>query len=281
MAQHVASACTLKEIIMNAAQPKPASSLLTLREINTPQGTQLQVFMIVRHKKIDFASGAIVFPGGKVAETDYGSIRKQCIQSDQFDDAELALRIAAIRETFEESGLLFARHQNEACYIEDNEQSHLLKYRNAINAKEITFSEFIQEEKLELAVNALTPFAHWITPEMVPKRFDTHFYITPAPSSQTATPDGNESVEAIWISPNDAVQQGETGALTVIFPTRMNLQKLGNHTSIKNALTHTKRESVVTVKPWTEVINNKTFMCIPKDAGYSEHQIPIEAIMQR
>ena len=266
---------------MTAVEPKPASTLLTLREVTTGQGSELQVFMIVRHKKIDFASGALVFPGGKVAEYDYGNIRKHCIQADDFDDIELALRIAAIRETFEESGLLFARNHNEDHYIQDNEQEHLRQYRNAINAKEITFTEFVQKENLQLAVNTLIPFAHWVTPEMVPKRFDTHFYITPAPVSQVASPDGNESVDAIWIEANDAVQQGEEGKLTVIFPTRMNLQKLGNHSTIKEAIESSKRSPIVTVEPWTEVIDSKTYMCIPEDAGYSENQIPIEAIMQR
>ncbi|PCJ17972.1 MAG: NUDIX hydrolase [Gammaproteobacteria bacterium] len=265
---------------MTGVEPKPAATLLTLREVETKQGKELQVFMIVRHKKIDFASGALVFPGGKVAENDYGVIRKHCIQSDQFDDTELALRIAAIRETFEESGLLFAYQSDQDHYIQDNEQAHLKEYRKAINAKETTFSEFVQDQNLRLAVNELTPFAHWVTPKMVPKRFDTHFYITPAPATQVASPDGHESVDAIWIEPNHAVQQGEEGKLTVIFPTRMNLQKLGNQSTIKDSLASAQREPIVTVEPWTEVIENKTYMCIPKEAGYSTHQFPMESIMK-
>lgn len=263
---------------MSPVEPKPASTLLALKDVSTEQGSELQVFMIVRHKKIDFASGALVFPGGKVAENDYGDIRHHCIGQEQFDDTELALRISAIRETFEESGLLFARHENEDNYIADNENSKFQQYRDSINAKEITFSDFVQKENLQLTVNDLVPFSHWITPEMVPKRFDTHFYITRAPASQVATPDGHESVDAIWIEANEAVRKGEAGELTIILPTKMNLQKLGENSSVDGALERLRNEEIKTIMPWTEVIDKQRMICIPADAGFAEHQFPIEAM---
>ena len=128
---------------MSPVEAKPASTLLALRDTSTEQGSEMQVFMIVRHKKIDFASGALVFPGGKVDESDFGEIRKYCIGQEKYNDTELSLRVSAIRETFEESGLIFARYENEDNYIQDNGTAELQEYRKAINAREITFSEFV------------------------------------------------------------------------------------------------------------------------------------------
>lgn len=263
---------------MSPVEPKPASTLLALKDVSTEQGSEMQVFMIVRHKKIDFASGALVFPGGKVAEGDFGDIRNHCIGQENYDDTELALRVSAIRETFEESGLLFARYENEDDYIKDNENSKFQEYRKAINAREMTFSEFVQKEKLQLTVNELVPFSHWITPEMVPKRFDTHFYITSAPSSQVATPDGHESVDAIWIEANEAVRKGEAGELTIILPTKMNLQKLGENSSVDGALERLRKEEIKTIMPWTEMIDDQMMICLPPDAGFAVHQFPMEKL---
>ena len=264
---------------MAVVEPKPAATLLALRETRTEHGNELQTIMVVRHRKIDFASGALVFPGGKVAAEDNSeNMRKLCANHAQFNDTELGYRIAAIRETFEESGLLFAYPENDTNYITEEIQSQYQQYREGINENKISMLDFLLEENLTLAVDQLIPFAHWITPEMVPKRYDTHFFVAKAPDAQSASPDGSESVEAIWINPNDAIKQGDEGKLTVIFPTRMNLQKLGSHSSVEEAIEQTKQQKIITVLPWTEMIDNKAYICIPDDAGYEESKMAVEMV---
>ena len=147
----------------------------------------LEVFMVVRHREIEFAGGALVFPGGRVEEADAALAG---------DDPLGAFRIAGIRETFEECGVLLAREPGAAEMIRRDrllavaDRHHAALLRNARSLPEV-----LAAERLEPATDALAHWAHWVTPASRSKRFDTQFFLAAAPPDQLAVHDGLESVE--------------------------------------------------------------------------------------
>ncbi|MDC3080181.1 NUDIX hydrolase [Rhodospirillaceae bacterium] len=142
--------------------PVPAATVMVLRD--TPSG--IEVLMVQRTQKADFAGGALLFPGGKVDEDDHHLLTsKLCDFSEAIDNELRALRIAGAREIFEEAGLLFARDAKSGQLI-DNVRAQVIngKYRQKLLNKELTFSQIISDENLAIATDLLVPFAHWITP---------------------------------------------------------------------------------------------------------------------
>jgi 8-oxo-dGTP pyrophosphatase MutT (NUDIX family) len=240
----------------------PASTVLMVRD-----GVQgLEVFMVVRHRKIDFAGGALVFPGGKIDPEDSGpALIARCAKVDGLDTAAMALRVGAIRETFEEAGV--AGTDFDAISA---------KYRGDLNGSKIGMIEIVEAEDLELACDLLVPFAHWITPVQVRRRFDTHFFIIPAPVAQAALHDGSESVESVWIRPADAVAEAEAGERSVMFPTRLNLNKVDRGVTVAGVLANAAAEPVVTVLPQAERLESgERRMKIPLEAGYGASEFVV------
>lgn len=243
----------------------PAATVMMLRD--TADGPE--VFMVVRHHEIDFASGALVFPGGKVDKPDFDpALRAHCGSADDYDDKELALRVASIRESFEECGILLAREKGNSDFISAERLNALEGWRDRFNNGEATMLEFAEAENLEFAVDALGFFAHWITPEMMPKRFDTYFYMARAPQDHIGLHDGSESVDSIWITAKQALADADAKKRTVIFPTRMNIEKFAKRKSVDDALAQCG--DVVTVTPFIEKEGEKSFLRIQANAGYGD-----------
>jgi len=264
---------------MPAAQPVPtvpAATILLVRDGNAG----LEVFMVQRHHRIDFATGALVFPGGKVETSDADpGLREHSCGLEGFDEADSALRVAAIRETFEECGVLLARPRGVGprALVDGTRLGRLEEvYRADLQSDAIGIAAFAHQEDLELACDLLVPFAHWITPEFMPKRFDTHFFLAAAPPDQLARHDGAESVDSLWTTPAAAVADAEAGRRTIIFPTLLNLKKLGRSGSAAEALERARREPVVTVLPRTERGPNGPVVKIPLEAGYGVSETPVD-----
>jgi 8-oxo-dGTP pyrophosphatase MutT (NUDIX family) len=177
----------------NPATPRAASTILLLRD--GPTG--LEVFMVVRHHEIDFASGALVFPGGRMEAADAELAREGAPFADGLDGTARALRIAAIREAFEECGVLLARPAGEERFVPAERASAL--------DRSAPFAGLMARERLLPATDALVPFARWITPAFLPKRFDTHFFLALAPPDHALAHDGRETVDSLWIAPRDAL----------------------------------------------------------------------------
>ena len=236
----------------------------------------LEVFMVVRHHQIDFASGALVFPGGKVDPQDHDTALAAHCDGASADPDMRAIQVAAIREAYEECGVLLARPAGEKSLISGSRLKNLESYRLKIHGGEISFQQFLNDQDLRLACDQLVPFAHWITPEMMPKRFDTHFFVAAAPSDQVALHDGHESVDSVWITPEAALAGATNGRYTVIFPTLRQIEKLGHATSPSAAIERARASRVVTVTPWTETRADGEYLCIPLEAGYtvSEEKMP-------
>ncbi len=239
------------------SDPKPSPRLAATVLLVRDRAHGLEVFMVERHHQIDFATGALVFPGGKVDPADADpALRPRCGESLAADDDTRALRVAAIRETFEECGVLLARARG----------AESLFSRAAPGSE---FAALVAREDLLLACDQLVPWAHWITPAVVPKRFDTHFFVAAAPEDQLALHDGNESVDSVWITPADALRAAETGTRTIIYPTLMNLARLAESRDVAGALERARKQPVVTVQPTiARGADGKPKLAIPAEAGY-------------
>ena len=268
-----------------AADPRLSATILLLRDQDIAgSDNQLQVLMVARHYQIDFASGALVFPGGKVVEDDHSPVwmdDELCMGG--FTGAELAARIAAIRETFEEVGILLARHHSAPAtsdpLVGQKFADAIADLRGPVDRGEIKFSDVMREHKLVLAVDRLLPFAHWITPTMMPKRFDTHFFLAVTPSGQMAQHDGRETTDTIWIAPQTAVEMGESGDATIIFPTRMNLCQLAMAKSCEEAWSLFSDAEITTVLPQIDKMpDGRPCLRIPEVKGYPVTLEPLESI---
>src|SRR6516162_2961248 len=250
--------------------PRPASTILLLRDSKTAK--EIEVFMMIRHYEIDFNSGALVFPGGSVEKNDMEIIERSELYSgggDGLDAAALSFRIAAIRETFEESGILLARPKGSTALVDAKRASEIAAARRAeLNEGKITFLKVLTDDGMLLALDALMPYAHWITPEGMPKRFDTWFFLAAAPEDQLGAHDGKESTDSIWVSPREALAGGETGRFKLPFPTTRNLIRLGKQASVQSALDDSRGKTVVTVMPVMTRLNGGRQLRIPKEAGY-------------
>ena len=245
--------------------PVPAATLMLLRD--GPTG--LEVLMAARHDASGFAAGATVFPGGKLDAGDRDLLSASA--GGGIDERALALRIAAIRETFEECGLLLARATPG-----DTMLSHaaVVALREA-HADAQGFGALVTAARLQLATDLLVPFAHWITPADRPKRFDTHFFLAPAPADQVAKHDGREAVETRWITPHDAIAAADQGRLKLVVATRMNLLKLGRAKSVAAAIEAAQSSKVVTVEPRLVETSTGPAFSIPAAADYGVTEMPV------
>jgi 8-oxo-dGTP pyrophosphatase MutT (NUDIX family) len=226
---------------------------------------------MVRHYEIDFNSGALVFPGGSVDKNDREIIARPELYSggEGLDETTLSFRIAAIRETFEESGILLARPKGSTALVDARRASEIeAAHRADLNEGRITFLQVLTDNGMLLALDELVPYAHWITPEGMPKRFDTWFFLAAAPPDQLGAHDGKESTDSIWVSPREALAGGDTGRFKLPFPTTRNLIKLGKQVHVKAALDDSRGKNVVTVMPVMTRLNGGRQLRIPKEAGY-------------
>jgi 8-oxo-dGTP pyrophosphatase MutT (NUDIX family) len=245
-----------------------AATILILRD--TAEG--MEVFMVKRHHQIDFVAGALVFPGGKVARGDADAgLAEFSDGAETWSDAMRVIGAAAIREAFEESGILFARDADTGEMVSEKRLSELDHYRGSIEKEEIGLVDVLRNERLRLSYDALTYFAHWVTPTHMPKRFDTHFFLARAPEGHAGRHDGHESVESVWIKPHEAVE--ERKRWNIIFPTRLNLMKLAENSRVSEAIATARHQPPVTVEPWVEEGDDGQILRIRADAGYTQTSV--------
>jgi len=250
-------------------EPRPAATVLLLRD--GPNG--LEVLMVTRNVASDFASGALVFPGGRVDAADaHPATLAECRGSS--DPTAMAFRVAAVRETFEEAHLLLARRAGADALLAAEEVDALEGALATRLGRAPQFADIVGSGGIELATDLLVPFAHWITPVGPPKRFDTHFFLAPAPADQVAAHDGREAVDTVWISPQEAIAQSEARRITLVFATRMNLVKLGRSPTVAEALAAARADTIVTVCPELVEAPEGKLLRIPAAAGYGITEMP-------
>lgn len=243
---------------------RPAATVMITRD--GPNG--LEVFMVKRNHQIDFISGVLVFPGGKAEPGDKAELLADLSDGGAgWSETLRTMGAAAIREAFEECGILLARDGRTGQLVGADRLNDLAPYRTALDKRECGLADMLTKENLRLALDQLVWFAHWITPEFVPKRFDTYFFLARPPAGQVGRHDGRESIDSTWIAPDVAVADPKW---TVIFPTRMNLLKLGQSKSVADAFAAAGAAQPLTVSPWFETSPEGRVMHIRKDAGYPQ-----------
>ena len=254
-------------------EPRLAATVLLLRDGDPDdEGGGMQVFMVVRHHQIEFASGALVFPGGRIDPDDHAIAANPALFPLQpgLTAADAALRVGALRETFEECGILLARERGEGSLVSAMRLRAIeAAWRVAMTAGEKSFADILIAEDLVLAPDALVAFAHWITPVAMPKRFDTWFFLAVAPPDQIAAHDGEEAVDSVWISPRQAIAETSAGTYKLVFPTQRNLEKLGRHATSSAAMAAARAAKIVTVLPVMEKsASGVRFLRLPAEADY-------------
>lgn len=251
-------------------KPRSAATLMLARD----SADGIELFMVVRHHEIEFASGALVFPGGSVSKLDFDSRWRNLAEGvTEVGDETLGLMAAAAREAFEECGVLFARECRGGPLVDGARAEALgIMYRQAIEAGTLSFADMIQRENLIAAFDLLVYFAHWITPPHMPKRFDTYFFLAQAPIDHVLRHDGHEAVDSVWITPAQARADADAQRRTVLFPTLLNLEKLGRHSSVVQAIATARDEAVVTVRPEVQTSPRGRILRIPIEAGYGAEE---------
>ena len=264
--------------------PVPARDAATIMLVRDA-AESFEVCMLRRHLNSDFVGGAFVFPGGKVDEADRSELAKTvCAGRTDAQASELldvvsgglAFFVAALRECFEEAGILFAYPAGSTggdLYQPRDAAatSRLSGFRKDVNAKRVSFLEACRRSDVSLAVDRVNYFSHWITPEMAPKRFDTRFFVAHLPPGQTAIHDDFETVETVWISPAEALARGEAGEFDIIFPTMRNLKAISRFKTTTELLeAAAAAESVPAVLPRVVSDGNGVRIVLPGDPGYEE-----------
>ena len=231
-----------------------------------------EVLMVRRHENITFGGGALVFPGGRVEAGDHDPAwTDHALGWDETPESERGLRICAIREAYEESGILLARRADGSDSTIDPEAA---KARDAVARNERPFLSVLRELGLKLDLGAMALFARWITPAHMPKRFDTWFYAATGADAQLAAADGREAVDAEWIAPGEALRLADEGERKLMFPTRLNLELLQSGGSPEVAIAQARARRIVPVQPRLERRGGEQVVVIPAEAGYGLTEAP-------
>jgi len=250
---------------MSAPAPaRPAATVLLLRD----GAAGLEVFMVLRNRQIEFASGALVFPGGRVEAAD-----AEMAAALAPDDPLGPFRVAAVREAFEECGVLLARDV-EGGPVAAAAATRIAERRGALCAGDVGFAALLAAERLVADPAALVHFAHWVTPVDLAKRFDTHFFLAADPGGQSLLHDGGEMVDSVWITPQTALADAAAGHRTVVFPTRLTLARLGHAGTVREAFAVALATPIVTVMPEFVELPEGPHMRIPLAAGYGGPLFP-------
>ena len=193
-----------------------------------------QVLMVKRNAREPFAS-ALVFPGGVVEPEDYSAAWLPfCEATFDFNSDQRALRVAACRESWEEVGLL------PGC---------TMRPMNGGPGEGQSFLQQAAQLRMRLMLDELVTFAHWITPEPAPKRFDTYFYICRVRHAELARCDGRETVSFEWVEPREALQSEKRGERALLLPTRENLKLLAQSENSAAAIAAARVRPVATIMP--------------------------------
>ncbi len=224
--------------------------------------------MVRRHQGLGFAGGSYVFPGGCVdaQDMDLASNPHLCLPVPGLTPEALAFRVAAIRETFEEAGILLARGRGSGAVVGGEVVDALAAGRGPAAHGAMRFAELLSRGGLTLATDLLVPFARWVTPSIFATRFDTMFFLAVGPDDQAAHHDGQETVDSRWVRPVEALSN--SSGMRLEFVTRRNLEKLGRDTRAGQALEGARRQSVVTVQPEIDEIPGGRRARLPLEAGY-------------
>ncbi len=266
---------------------RDAATVMLIRDAVDEVGRPaVEVCMLKRNLASEFVAGAYVFPGGSVDPEDRGEAAEELCRG--LDDAEasellgvesggLAFWVAALRECFEEAGVLLAQPRDAADgtmlldTTDPDERARFEAHRLEINGGRKGLLAVCREEGLVLAADTVHYVSHWITPELAPKRYDTRFFVTAAPSGQVAHHDDGDTIATIWVRPNDALARFEAGEIELLPPTIDNLENLALHTSTEEVMAWAQAMTdVATILPIVLIEDGRLLVLRPGDDGYEQ-----------
>jgi len=238
----------------------------------------LQVFMMERNAKTVFAGGMWVFPGGSVDITDHPqdfesiSVHRTDLEASelmQLPRGGLAFYVAAIREAFEEAGILLALNragQTPLQLVETDEKARFNRHRDRVNADSQQFLTMIDEEKLILDVGQMHYIARWITPQGPPRRFDARFFISRMPTNQEPQQDDNELVHCAWFSPEEILEKFDAGEMVLMSPTLRMIRCLAKFKSTEQVV----QSAASNLADERARVNHNGELVLPGDQGYDD-----------
>ncbi len=268
---------------------RDAATVMLLRD--TVDGTgapTIEVCMLRRNLASEFVAGAYVFPGGSVDPEDgdaemealcRGLSDRQASDILSVDSGGLAFWVAALRECFEEAGVLVAHvaageGAAEPALLDTTDPvvaARFAGYRDGVNAGTTRLLDVCRAEGLALAADSVYYVSRWVTPELAPRRYDTRFFVTAAPAGQVARHDDTETIATIWVRPTDALDRFEAGEIELLPPTIANLRNLAPFTTTNEALAWAAGVTdVVTMLPIVLVEDGQILVLRPGEDGYVE-----------
>jgi 8-oxo-dGTP pyrophosphatase MutT (NUDIX family) len=240
----------------------------------------LQVFVLRRTSQAVFGPGATVFPGGAVDASDAAAVGRVTDIDDRAASAELGLlegglvrRVAAVRECFEEAGILLARDVATHAYGVPSAE-----WRDALNAGHATLAQFLDAQNLEIHAGDLHVFAHWLTPRGGPRRYDTWFFVARAPHGQDGVHDDSELVASEWVRPRDALLREQRGEIDLVLPTMCSLEALARFGTVEalfDALARVPRDSSGRLQVVSEVSGERVVLPGDDAAPTAHWTIPL------
>ena len=240
----------------------------------------LEVFMVKRHHAVAFMAGAYVFPGGRVDDPDHDGDASWCdgldTGRDRIDDLPVreatALRVAAARELFEESGVLVARDSGGSwlSLAAPDAAARFAQLRHDVHDGRRTFRDAAVSEGLRLALDALVYVAHWVTPPLDVRRFDTRFFLARLPAHQTPSHDASELTEDVWVTPTAALAAASRGEMVLPPPTWITLRELEGFASVDDALAWARRRVVHRREPLAVEEDGVRRIFLPGDARHPD-----------
>ncbi|MFG1627809.1 NUDIX hydrolase [Kribbella sp. NPDC049227] len=243
--------------------PRPASTVILLRD--TAAGPE--VYLLRRQQSMAFAAGMTVFPGGRVDPTDstvadswsgpppaWFAARMGCSA-----EAAAAFVAAAVRETFEESGVLLAGPSSESV-VDDTTGDDWEADRVALESRELGFADFLHRRGLVLRADLLGAWAHWITPEFEPRRYDTRFFVAALPAGQITRDVTSESDQVAWMRPADAVAAVHAGELLMLPPTYVCCRDLTSYDDVAAILAAAGDREIRPVLPAVRVEGDQAYL---------------------
>lgn len=262
---------------MTAAAEVPlrdAATVLLLRDGEAG----LEVFMLRRNLRSDFVGGAHVFPGGAVDPADRAAdLEPLCVGRTDADASArlgidrggLAYWVAAIRESFEEAGVLLAVDADGYVDLDGAGAERWVAHRTAVDTGTRRLVEVCQEEALRLNVGAMFYFGHWITPEGSPRRYDTRFFLAAAPERQTPVHDDHEVIANEWVRPAEALDRVAAGELTMMPPTVSCLRAIARFATVEEALAAAAEVvDVPAILPRLVQVDGGVRIALPGDPNY-------------
>ena len=243
----------------------PAATLVIMRPSEC--GGADEILMVKRSTKMAFAAGAVVFPGGRVDPDDYHVAR---LYGFRIDEADGAARVAALRETLEETGL--------AVGWPELKEGEVAEVRRALLGGTL-LSDILTARGDRIALESFVPFARWCPNFKEARTFDTRFYAVAAPPhSHELTVEEAEHSHIFWASAEATLAMADRGEVSVIFPTRRNLERIAQAADFAGFSSHSRQFPVDLVTPWIEDRDGQSHLCIPSHLGYPVTSEPFDRV---